>query len=460
VRVVHVIGSEGAAYRLHVGLRRLGVDSRMLVAESRTDGSDPAVVTFRPPMDPLSRLRRRLRSRRIGRSMARYRATRPEGYGYFFDDRNPHGAEMVGQLPPCDVVHLHTMSRLVSFDAFFPAVPRRIPVVRTLHDMSFFTGGCHHDWGCGKYTDRCGACPQLGSHDESDLSRQIWERKRAALRAVPRGRLHFAAPSRWLAETARRSALLRDIPIAVIPLALDTDVFSPRDRRFARQVLGIPQHAAAVLFIADPVARPEKGARLLVQALERLSHLEDLVFVSVGSGEPPCEVPVTHLRLGRIANERMLSLVYSAVDVCAIPSVQDNFPYAALESLACGTPVVGFAVGGLPEIVRTGLTGVLVPPRDCAALAAAIGDLLGDPVRRAAMSASCRAVATAEYRLELQAQRYLALYEEILGTERARASTGSRGDGRRHAATGADAPTPAALDPHTRQDARDEVRAG
>lgn len=412
MKVVHVIPREGAAYRLHVGLRRLGVASQMLVVERTTD--DPDVVTFHPPGDALSRARRRVRRERIRRSAARYQATRPPGCGYFFDDRTPHGADVLPQVPSCDVVHLHTMTDLVDFRGFFPAVPRRVPVVRTLHDMTFFTGGCHHDWGCGKYTRACGACPQLGSRVDGDLSRQIWERKRAALRAVPPSRLQLVAPSRWLAATARASTLLRAFPITVIPSGLDTEVFRPRDRACARDALGIAHDARVALFVGDPVERPEKGFVLLARALEAVREVPDLLLVSAGSGRAPCPVSVPHVRLGRVGSEWVLSLAYSAADICVIPSVQDNFPYAALESLACGTPVVAFAVGGIPEIVRPGVTGLLAPPRDVGALGAAIHELLRQPARRAEMAAQCRRVAVDEYRLDLQAQRYLALYERIL----------------------------------------------
>ena len=416
VRVVHVIPSAGAAYRLHVGLRRLGTDSRMFVLESRID--DPYATTFLPPGDLFSRVRRRLRRGQLSRSMARYRSTRPAGYGWFFDDRSIHGGAMLDQLPPCDLVHLHATAGFVDYRAFFASVPRRVPVVRTLHDMAFFTGGCHHDWGCGKYTARCGACPQLGSHAEEDLSRQIWRRKHAALGVVPPGRLYCVTPSRWLAETAKRSALLRDVPISVIPLGVDTEQFRPRDRRAARDILGVPQDALAVLFLSDPIDRAEKGFVLLAQALDALGRQANILLVSVGGGALPCKISTPHLRLERIHHERMLSMIYSAADLCVIPSVQDNFPYVALESLACGTPVVAFAVGGLPESVRPGITGRLVPPRDAGALGAAIRELLEQPAQRMEMGAQGRRVAVEEYALELQAQRYLALYETILGAAR------------------------------------------
>jgi glycosyltransferase involved in cell wall biosynthesis len=97
-----------------------------------------------------------------------------------------------------------------------------------------------------------------------------------------------------------------------------------------------------------------------------------------------------------------------------IPSLYDNLPQTVLEATACGTPTVGFAIGGIPDMVRAGVTGWLVPPQDIGALRASIRALLDDPAKRAEMAANCRRIAVKEYSLEVQARRYMKLYEEIL----------------------------------------------
>ncbi len=211
---------------------------------------------------------------------------------------------------------------------------------------------------------------------------------------------------------------MRGVPISVIPLGVDTQQFRPRDRRAARDVVGIAPDARAVLFLSDPIDRAEKGFVFLAQALDRLGPQANVLLLTVGDGRLPCKIATPHIRLRRVTHEGLLSMIYSAADLCVVPSVQDNFPYVVLESLACGTPVVGFAVGGLPESVRPGITGRLVPPRDVDALGAAIRELLEQPAHRAEMSAQCRRVAVEDYGLELQAQRYIALYRRILGAVR------------------------------------------
>lgn len=429
MRVVHISTTPaGAAYRLHAGLRRLGVDSSMLVAEGRGDAHDPTISLFHAPRALPNRLRRRLVRTRIARAAARYQSTRPAEAGYFFDDRSPHGGDLLPQIPPCDVIHLHTMIGLVDFGAFFRAVPARTPVVRTLHDMSFFTGGCHQDWGCGKFRTQCGACPQLGSHDADDLSRQIWRRKYAALSAIPPNRFHLVTPSQWMAGMAKASPLLRDFPVTVIPLALDSATFRPRDRACARDVLEIPADAGVVLVVASPIARTEKGFALLAQALNAIARPSNVFLVSVGRGEPPGRVDVPHRHLGYVESEAFLSLVYSAADVVVLPSIQDTFPQAGIEALACGVPLVGFAVGGIPEIVRPGVTGTLVPPRDVAGLGAAIVALLQDPAWRARLAANCRRIAADEYALDIQARRHASLYEQMLARAGETSTAGRRAE--------------------------------
>jgi glycosyltransferase involved in cell wall biosynthesis len=172
--------------------------------------------------------------------------------------------------------------------------------------------------------------------------------------------------------------------------------------------------ASILLFSADSIRNHRKGFKLLLEALAGLKDVENLFLLSVGRGEVIVPDSIPHLHMGYVSDDRFLSLIYSAADVFVIPSLQEAFGQTALEATACGTPVIGFAVGGIPEVVRHGVTGLLVPPRDVASLRAAIVDLLRDPVKRAEMSASCRHIALDEYNLELQASRYTHLYQKIV----------------------------------------------
>jgi len=419
MKVVHLStydlkgGAARSAYRLHQGLQRAGHQSTMLVKEKA--GFDLNVDHFQPPTGFMTRLRRRMRRDTIRREFGRYRHIRPLGYELFSDDRTPFGETVVDQLPLCDVVNLHWIAGFLDYETFFLPVTGSKPVVWTLHDMNAFTGGCHYDDGCGRFKNSCGACPQLGSLVEQDLSRTVWERKHRVLAGVKSGALHVVTPSRWLAEEAKRSSLFAGLPTTVIPYGIDVRAFAPRDKAFARDVLGIPQEARLVLFLAEIVDNRRKGFSLLLEALPSCAKQVDrLLLVSLGSSPPKVETGAPWMHLGSISDDRFVSLVYSAADVFVLPSLQDNLPNTVLEAMACGVPVVSFDAGGTIDLVRPGITGYLAPAFRVPAFASAISELLNSPAKRDEMARNCRRIVLEEYPLELQAQRYSDLYKSLI----------------------------------------------
>lgn len=404
-------GAARAAYRLHWGLRRLDIESRMLVAFRSSN--EASVYSWRHTYSMPARLRRWLYRNQISRDYARYDQSRPYGYEHFTDDRCDQGLELWTQLKDADIVNLHWVSGMLDYRTFCATAPEQVPIVWTLHDMNSFTGGCHYDDNCARYIAQCGACPQLGSTDPNDLSHQVWCRKQQSFQQLRAGQLHIVTPSRWLAEAANGSSLFSTVPMTVIPYGVDVTDFAPRDKGFSRDLLSIPADATVILFAADSVNNRRKGAQYLLDALNGL-QLDNLFLLSVGGGQLPIASSIPYLHLGKINNDCMLSVVYSAADLFVIPSLQDNLPNTVLEAMACGTPVVGFDVGGIPDMARPGITGLLAPVGDVGALCEAIVSLLQDPAKLAELSANCRQVVLNEYTLEIQARNYLNLYESLL----------------------------------------------
>jgi glycosyltransferase involved in cell wall biosynthesis len=414
MRIVHLSGSDlrggaaRAAYRLHEGLLRLGHDSRMLVW--RRSSSDPEVLAYRPSGGWRGRFDRRRRQFRASVRMRPYRSSRPAACEPFQGDDGAAGAELVGQIGPADVVNLHWISGFVDYADVVPRLPRSAVLVWTLHDMNVFTGGCPYDQGCGRFRDRCGRCPQLGSSRDDDLSRRVLERKQRVFQSVLPG-LQVVADSEWLAAEARRSSLLARADIQAIHYGLDLDVFAPRPRAVARSVFGLPDGRPVVLFVSDALGNPRKGFESLGEALLRVGRRQPVVLTTIGGGNPSFPLSVEHRHLGRINDDRLLALAYSAADVFVIPSLQEAFGQTALESIACGTPVAGYETGGIPEIVRPGSTGRLAPVGDSAALAEAIRDLLDERDLGGTWVSSCRSIAESEFGLLRQARDYETLYE-------------------------------------------------
>jgi glycosyltransferase involved in cell wall biosynthesis len=415
MRITHVSthditgGAARAAFRLHEGLRAIGVKSTMFVGHKAS--TSPHVLQAQPG-GHLAKLRAKLRFNRIQRDIAPYRSTRPKGFEDFHDDRACDVA-FVRQLPPADIVHLHFVSGFVDERSFLAGLPRDIPVVWTAHDMAPLTGGCHYDAGCDRYTSQCGRCPQLGSSWENDLSRRVWNRRRKSLSFV-RDRLQFVVASRWMEQQVKRSALCSHFPVECIPFGLDCDVFRPIDKAACRTALGIDPVARVVLFVSDNVTNRRKGLAILLDSLSRITHRETVTVISVGRNPPPATPGVNMLHLGGIANDQLLAIAYNAADVFVAPSLQEAFGQTVVEAMACGVPVVGFATGGISDLIQDETTGYLCPVGDAGALAHELDRALGDDRQRLAMGQEARTIAVRQYPLPLQAERYLAVYERLL----------------------------------------------
>lgn len=399
-------GAAIAAARLHHALRGIGHDSRMVVLKK--SGHDPHTAAITLPRIP-SMIRRR-----------RLPAERPSKRQYPDYDGRTWTAGRVSMplanyaralTPPPDVIHLHWVGAGMLSVQEIARFTR--PIVWTLHDMWAFTGGCHYAAACTRYREACGRCPALGSTRERDMSRDTFDAKRRAWHDV---RFTLVTPSQWLADCVRESALLGHQRVEVIPNGLDTTVFKPVDRGFARQVFNLPPDKKLVLFAAMHWTDRYKGYHHLLAALEHLRGRDDLALVTVGSGDSvPLEtfgLPVYHT--GIISDERLMALLYAAADVFVAPSEQDNLPNTVMESLACGTPAAAFRIGGMPDLIDSHESGYLAAPFDAADLARGITWMLEDEARLQGLSEQARRRAVLRYDAPRIAERYAALYAELV----------------------------------------------
>jgi glycosyltransferase involved in cell wall biosynthesis len=414
MKAIHIItrdegGGGRAAHRLVDGLNRAGGDAALYVGTKIHP--DPRTVVFQPRTDAAAKIRRALYR---AKARMRYAKTTGRNEEWNWDIDCQRAADPVAQLPQADLYHLHTISNFVDYAALLPAVTAMHPAVWTLHLMAPFTGGCSNSFGCERYAEQCGACPMLHSQNDGDLSHRLWQEKQLIYSAIPSEKLHLVCPSQWMRGQLARSSLMGRFPASVIPNGLDLDSYAPRDKGFARDTLGIPRGAKVLLFITQHSLRWKgKGFSLLLEVLRAMQHLPDLVLLTLGQ-DCTFDIPIQHRHLGHLFDDRILSMVYSAADLFITPSLQDNFPNVALESIACGTPVVGFHVCGIPEIVRNDETGVTVPVGDVEAMREATETLLKDDAARGELSQRCRAVAVKEFSNTLQGERHLQLYRQLL----------------------------------------------
>ena len=319
-----------------------------------------------------------------------------------------------------DIVHLHWVAgEMVSIEQLSKI---KKPVVWTLHDMWGFCGAEHYSAGdryisgykrddvrsnfanvfvdCGKW---------------NDVDRWVFKRKQ---RAWKNWSPHIITPSNWLADCARKSALMRNYKINVIPNCLDLDVFKPINKFDARKEFGISEDKKVILFGAFSVANLGKGGDLLAEALNLLENKEQYQLVVFGGASFDFDGEFSVISAGSISDQSKLARLYNFADVMCVPSRMDNLPNTAVEATACGVPVVAFDIGGLPDIVCHKRTGYLANPFDCSDFAHGI-EWVFEQLESSDidLKQNARKRATEIFSEKVVSAQYIKVYEDILTTD-------------------------------------------
>jgi glycosyltransferase involved in cell wall biosynthesis len=408
MRVVHLNtmarrgGAAQAANRLHRALCQSEVDSRLRV-QFEAAGEQPGVSG---PSGKLPKAAALLRD--VAATLPLLPYARSESDVFSADLLLSRTARDVRALFP-DLVHLHWVNA-----GFVPIhLLKRFerPLVWTLHDMWPLTGGCHYARACTRYQSLCGRCPVLHSRYAWDLSRAVIRWKGRCWRDLD---IHLVAPSRWIAEQASNSSLFRDSPISVIPNGLDLAVYRPWNRVLARDLLQLPDDPLVLFSAAKGLSTPYKGGGIALKAVAGLraaGHNATLVVMGGGATTALGKLPVPVKWLGQLHDDVTRALAYAAADVCLFCSSEDNLPFTVSESLACGTPVIAHAVGGVPEMVDNGRNGYLVLPGDVAGLVSAMAAAIGN---RQLLALGARDKAERVFDIRQVATAHRKLYEQLL----------------------------------------------
>lgn len=319
--------------------------------------------------------------------------------------------EMKPVFDDADIIHFHWAVGMMDFPNAAEVIGDK-PVVWTLHDMNPFTGGCHYAEGCDGFKRECKNCPLLRG---SDLANEFWRQKKIAYGGLRN--LHIVCPSQWLADLAAESTLFRDVPVHVIPNPLPVDVFRPTNKMTARQRLGLPLDKKLVLFGADSLANKRKGGDLLVEGMQvmasrgRTDQVEGVVF-----GASDLQIGVKTHSMGHVEDESTLALIYSAADVFAFPSREDNAPMTLAEAMLCGTPAVSFPVGNAPDLIVHRENGYIANYQDTSDFATGLEWALQSPRSKEMLSRSlqCHLTAKALNDPKPAARMHVALYRKII----------------------------------------------
>lgn len=391
-------GAAIAGYRLHQGLLAQGINSRLLVGTAKSTSDHVASIP-----------RKLFIENQIIRLTWRLGFNHFHGIGTFDIPKHPFYQE-------ADVLNFHNLHTSDFNYVAIPVLTENKPAVLTLHDMWSFTGHCAYNYDCERWKIGCGKCPYPNTYPEiqRDNTYLEWKLKNWV---YSRSNITIVTPSNWLTLAVKQSMLNR-FAIHHIPYGIDTEVYQPLDCQWCRSLLGIPDDKKVLMFGAQSLKDIRKGSDLLLKALSSLpnSFKAEILLLILGSdGEAIAqESGMATLNLGHLSNDYLKAIAYSAADLFICPTRADNLPLMLQESMACGTPMVSFKIGGVPDLVRPAITGYLATPEDASDLRQGIVQLLDDPILRDRMSKHCRAIAVEEYSLELQVQRYIELYRQVL----------------------------------------------
>lgn len=273
------------------------------------------------------------------------------------------------QIRDADIIYLHwVLHGFLNIHNFEQIIKLGKPVIIFMHDMWTITGGCHHSFECNKYKTKCYDCHIFAKPPIKDWVLSEFEKKLKLFSSY--NNIYFVAPSKWLYDCTKQSALTKDKPVFYIPNVLDTTIFKPFEKKTAKQILNIDPKETVIAFGAVTVDSPYKGWAYLKKALELLKlntdqkNISVLIFGSDYDKEIADSVPFKIKFMGTLKDEYSTALVYNASDVFIAPSLADNLPFTVFEALSCGTPVVAFHTGGIPDLVQHKVNGYLARYKD------------------------------------------------------------------------------------------------
>ncbi len=417
MKVVHLNTYDGnggagrAALRLNKALNETGIESSVLSLYSFNPSSGAAVAYHNLPG----------KIRAVANIFAERFLVRP-----FLKNREvPFSLNSFGfpihkhpLVRDADVVHLHWINHGYLADRQLKQLAAlNKKIVWTLHDSNPVTGGCHVKYDCQRFKESCGNCPVLIDPAPGDLSHRVWRRKADSYRDL---NITFVGPSTWMSETVRRSSLGAGRRTEAIPNSLEMNIFKPLDKRGCKVELGLDPDKKLILagFMPSQFSR-HKGLPELISTIRNLEKLEDinlgnteLCFFGAGGEDFNEELPLRYRFTGVIKNDELLVKYYNAADVFVLSSLDENLPYTAMESLACGTPVAAFDTCGVSDVVRHEANGYMAPLYDTMGLAEAIGKILNHP-DPAALSAYAREYTLGHFSPEIVASRHIQLYHSL-----------------------------------------------
>jgi len=389
-------GAGYAAYRLHRGLRQTAVRPTMFTTV-RYHAKEPAVRQVLHPSGDGNRWRT-------------LQLPAKEGHTIFtVNQTSIPSEELLRMVNEYDIINLHWHARFLSVENIASLTRSGKPVVMTIRDMQPLTGGCHFFHGCTAWQKECRSCPQINSA-YTDYPAKVLQAKR---NFYDFSNLTLVTISNHTRSIVEKAPYFNRCRIETIPNSIETDVFRPFPKAKVRREFGLPENRKIIGYVPS-FSSDVKGYRELMKAFSLLNgtSLGSDPFVMLVGGETPAsrEIAFDKKTLGYISDNEKLARAYAAADVIVVPSLEETFSNTAAEAISCGVPVVGFKTGAIPDLAIDGKTGYTYKVGDVVGLAEGIQKVLTGPD----MSAACRTHAEEMLSFMTQAERYEALFRDLV----------------------------------------------
>lgn len=372
MKVVHISTSDRnggaaiAAFRLNEAMCAHQIDSKMLVYQKKSNNNN--VISISGHFLKL----RYLYHFYLSLVFKRFVLKAP--FAFSFGLGKVPNISQYDLLLEADVIYIHFVNcGFLNLNEIDTILSLGKPVIFFMHDMWLLTGGCHYSFECAKYASHCYDCPNIGRKQWKNIVAFNFKEKNKKISSHPN--VYIVAPSLWLTNCAKNSSLFKEKIVSCISNLLNTNIFRPTDKQKAREYYNLPLNKKLILFGADGGSKNRyKGWQYLKEALRKIDDLdvEVVVFGNKLDHNAAEEIPFATHSVGHIANIESLVLLYNAVDVFVTPSLAEAFGQTVFESQACGTLVVGFDVGGIPDLIKHLKTGYLAKYMDSTDLALGI----------------------------------------------------------------------------------------